>query len=111
VLLNGSAATCAIVDSGADACIFPLSVMRELQLDQAIGRPSPILHPFTGARVDVLYFRVQLHIVRLNPILTEVGFTDTKIGYGTLGQRGFFDRFDVAFFGAEQYFEITARSD
>jgi len=87
----------ALIDSGADDCIFPASFGRQLGLDIATGRH----YPFGGAGSNNLaayFFDMQLGIPGIRKSYkVAIGFTEALEGHGLLGQNGFFDRFSVRF--------------
>jgi hypothetical protein len=94
----------AIVDSGADFCVFPSSLAAQL----GIALPTPHATVFSGTAdaPQTAYFTVvQATIWNANqdevPITFELyaGFCDTleHIGLGLLGQEGFFSRFPITF--------------
>lgn len=88
----------AVLDSGADDCIFPYNVGKRLGLTVEKGR----VQTFSGAgsRGNTAYFHSLVLVVegrirwRCN-----VGFTRAMdyAGLGLLGQHGFFDHFRVVF--------------
>lgn len=87
----------ALVDSGADACLFPKGVAEQLGIDVKAGEGSDFTglggdrSPFFFHEVEILFGQYQ--------IKTKVGFsTSYHIGVGgILGQQGFFDQFVVSF--------------
>jgi hypothetical protein len=89
----------ALIDSGADDCIFPASFGRQLGLDIQTGRH----YPFGGAgsvNLDAYFFDIQIAIPGIRRSYNlAVGFTEAlePQGCGLLGQNGFFDRFSVRF--------------
>ena len=97
----------AIVDSGADHCVFPRTFMQPLGL-------NPLTAP-TEMTSGVGSVNVPTHFVNLNIDLQGVvqfpvyaGFTTglDAIGVGLLGQSGFFDRFTVHFRLAQNIYQI-----
>jgi hypothetical protein len=99
-----SFSTWAIVDSGADFCLFPASIA--VQLGVAI--PNPKATPFSGTAdaPQIAYFEtVQATIGNGEPDGTPLtfdlyaGFCETleHVGLGLLGQESFFSRFIVSF--------------
>lgn len=87
----------ALIDSGADFCIFDAQIADILEIDLSdtktqmvsgiIGRPEPYyIH------------KVQI-IIGGWPFFMEVGFLRNiaHLGYGVLGQKGFFNRFTTKF--------------
>ncbi len=98
-----------LVDSGADFCIFDAQIGELLGIDVESG----VVQKVGGITGDVqLYF---LHTVTLRvggwPYTTAVGFLPAiaKIGYGVVGQNGFFDRFIVTFDYDKEEIELKER--
>jgi hypothetical protein len=88
----------ALIDSGADDCVFPASFAKQLGLDIAKGRH----YPFGGAadgNQDAYFFDLDIEIVGITTYSASVGFSLAleKWGHGLLGQNGFFDRFPLEF--------------
>ena len=109
-----SIATFAIVDSGADNCLFPASLAAQL------GIPIPNQNTFvfsgTSEQGQIAYFETVRATVwngqaGEQPLrfLLYAGFCDTleHVGMGLLGQEGFFSRFKVHFVQAENFFELS----
>jgi hypothetical protein len=106
LLRNGekSYTTMAIVDSGADFCVFPTKVAEQLGID--IPNDHDTIFTGTADTSQVAYFAtVQATIWNANvdeaPIEFDLyaGFCDTldHVGMGLLGQEGFFSRFEISF--------------
>lgn len=100
ILVNGNLIwPCyAIVDSGADDCVFPASFAARIGLNLASGRH----YPFRGAGggdQDAHFFDIQFVIPNVTRYRLAVGFTPALegAGIGLLGQNGFFSRFRVGF--------------
>jgi len=104
LLRNGKKAvsTRALIDSGADHCIFPASFAKPL----GITLPNHRFMRFSGTSnfSQTAYFdTIQVAIWNSNrneePILFDLyaGFCDSveHVGLGILGQEGFFSRFKV----------------
>ena len=109
----------ALVDSGADSCVFPASVARSLDIEI----PNERAAIFSGSLSEsqVAYF-AELEAMIL-PMESEVidadqepisfslyaGFCETleHVGMGLLGHDGFFSRFRVCFHAGERYFEVV----
>jgi len=52
--------------------------------------------------------RVDLQVRGLSPISLDVGFTvSMAVGTGLLGQRGFFEQFDIRYKLSKKYFELV----
>lgn len=86
-----------LVDSGADGCIFDAQIADILGIDTRSGEPQ-IVFGITGA--EEIYYS---HPVTLKvggwPYRVKVGFMSNMpaMGYGVVGQYGFFDKFVVRF--------------
>jgi len=94
----------AIVDSGADFCVFPTQVAKQLGIE--IPNERDTVFTGTSDTSQVAYFApVRAAIWNANadeaPIEFDLyaGFCDTldHIGMGLLGQEGFFSRFEISF--------------
>jgi Aspartyl protease len=96
----------AIVDSGADHCVFPRSFMQTLGLDpltspveitSGVGNPSVPTH-FAQVTLDLGVAQLPMY----------VGFTTgmDQLGLGLLGQTGFFESFKVTFDYKNRLFTI-----
>ena len=88
----------ALIDSGADACLFHKSLADALEIDYKQGRSRD----FSGisgrqAKVTAYFHEVHLTVLGLSSIDLEVGFTESDGVGALLGQSGFFDGFDVTF--------------
>ena len=99
----------ALVDSGADDCLFPISFARQLGLKV----PSRRRYAFSGAGggdIQVAYFfDLQITIERIARYRIPIGFTTALEGHniGVLGQNGFFDHFEVNFNLRNGIFTLT----
>jgi len=100
-LANGQqrVACYAIVDSGADNCVFPLPFVQPLGLNPLLASAESTCG--VGSYAVPTYFWdivVHLHGTSISfPV--RAGFTDglNRIGLGLLGQDGYFNRFGVRF--------------
>jgi hypothetical protein len=108
----------AILDSGADTCVFPASIAEAL----GIVIPNEKSSRFSGSNNEpqiAYYEEVNATILPMDapdidpdqPPLTfplYAGFCETMehIGMGVLGLDGFFSRFNVNFHYAKGHFEI-----
>jgi hypothetical protein len=109
-----SPALAALVDSGADRCIFPTESAQYLKLDLSRA-PVWKFCGTTGAMQEARLAKVSLAILGNDDanafeIETTCAFCDTLqfSSSGLLGQDGFFSRFKTTFCQAENYFEIEA---
>lgn len=102
----------ALIDSGADFCIFDAQIGSYLGIDVASG----IKEVFGGIqeRGNAVAF---LHKVTINiggwNYETIVGFSQdiAKYGFAILGQKGFFDLFTVKFDLKKEIIELTPKQN
>ena len=100
----------ALIDSGADFCIFDAGLGEYLGLNIKSGTEVQFggIQSLGGAKAYI-------HMVTLeiggHEFITEVGFSHdiSKNGYGILGQKGFFDKFGVKFDLEKEEIEIKER--
>lgn len=87
-----------IVDSGADHCTFPLSLALELGLDPLTAAASNTTGVGDDA-VPTFYWPVNIDIQGVATLAVYAGFTAglERVGFGLLGQAGFFDHVKVVF--------------
>jgi hypothetical protein len=108
-----SVPTFGIVDSGADDCVFPLSLAGSLQ----IITPNQRSYVFSGAADNPqLAFFEKIEMVIWDfandraafTFELDVGFTAAldQIGAGLLGQNGFFSRFRVTMDHENNFFDL-----
>lgn len=99
-LVNGARKfTCyAIIDSGADHCVFPRAFMQPLGLDP-LATPIEMSSGIGTMAVPTHFANLILNVQGLFQFSAYVGFTTglDALGVGLLGQTGFFDRFNIAF--------------
>lgn len=88
----------AIVDSGADFCLFPLSFALALGLDPLTGTLDGSAGLGTY-NIPTYFWTIGLSIQRIVSYDVHCGFTSglEDWGLGLLGQSGFFDRFKILF--------------
>ena len=101
--------TCyAIIDSGADHCVFPRSFMQPLGID-ALGAPVEMTTG-VGSTVPTNFANITIDMQGVVQFPVYAGFTTglDAWGSGLLGQVGFFDRFNIHFRLAESrcYIEV-----
>lgn len=108
----------AVVDSGADLCVFPASLATRLEITLPNGKASAFSG--SGETSQMAYFaQIQATILPMDspsigpdqePLTFPLyaGFCETieHVGMGLLGQEGFFSHFSVSFYHAQSYFEI-----
>lgn len=97
----------AIIDSGADWCIFDAGLLDILKL------PLGSQTKFFGAGKEPLRgFKSKVNLtIAGEDFKTEVLFSPDlgRHSYGILGQKGFFDNFKVCFDKQKQRIEVTPR--
>ena len=102
----------ALIDSGADFCIFDAEIGEYLGIDTKSG----IKIGFGGIQEKgraVAYLSEVILTVGGNQYKTSVGFSSdiAKHGYGILGQKGFFNLFTVKFDYRKAEVEIKAKME
>ena len=86
----------ALVDSGADDCLFPLEVATELNLP--LNPKNSNLYGGIGAgHISAVFTHVGLGVAGQVIFPLYAGFSDAPSVVPILGQAGFFDRFEVKF--------------
>lgn len=86
----------ALVDSGADDCLFPLEVATELDLP--LDAKNVNLYGGIGAgHISALFTHVKFGVAGEVIFPLYAGFSDAPTVVPILGQAGFFDRFEVKF--------------
>lgn len=95
-----------LVDSGADACLFPKGIADLLDIDVKSGHRINFMG--MGAYSTPFYFREIEILLGEYRVKTKVGFsTSQNIGVsGILGQQGFFDNFIISFDHKNGFIEI-----
>jgi len=96
----------ALVDSGADACLFPNGLADRLGIDVRTG----LRHDFIGigaSKTSFFFHEVEILFGKYQ-VKTKAGFSSSQnIGVGgILGQQGFFDHFVIAFDHKNKFIEI-----
>ena len=100
----------AIVDTGADYCVFPRSFLQPLGLN-ALQGPTEMTQGIGGS-VPTHFFGISIDIGGHFQFPVFAGFTAglDALGLGLLGQVGFFDRFNVTFKHSEGIYLIEGNS-
>ena len=100
----------ALIDSGADFCIFDAEIGEYLGLNIKSGTEIQFggIQSLGGSKAFI--HRVNIEIGG-HEFKTDVGFSYdiSKNGYGILGQKGFFDKFVVKFDLQKEDLEIKPR--
>lgn len=94
---NGKFYYFALIDSGADYCMFHAKIGEMLDLDIKKGKPL-IFYGTSGEPQKAYFHKVTFKVGGIDH-LCEVGFSYDmeKLPYGLLGQDGFFNKWIVKF--------------
>jgi hypothetical protein len=96
-----------LVDSGADVCLFHSDIGRMLGIEIEAA-PELAFQGVSGVREVAYLHRVNLEVRGLSSITLDVGFTNSMAaGTGLLGQRGFFEQFQIDFQLSQTFFELS----
>ena len=96
----------ALVDSGADLCLFHSDIGKLIGIDVESGSELAF-QGVSGAKATAYLHRVRLTVRDMDSISLDVGFTNLMaVGTGLLGQQGFFEQFQISFNLNEKLFEI-----
>jgi hypothetical protein len=105
---NGESLRCmALPDSGADACLFPLSLALLLKID-VLKLPKAFTGGVGGQSNVTYYDTLSIDLGNGIAFTAYVGFTQgmDAVGFGLLGQAGFFDAHNVEFLHKQKIFTI-----
>ena len=98
----------ALVDTGADECLFPGEFARLLGHDLTKGKPRT----FAGIGGAITGYLHQTDVkLGLFKLRVNIYYSDdwNKWGFGLLGQNGFLTRFDAFFSRRDKEFSITLK--
>jgi predicted aspartyl protease len=97
----------ALIDSGADKCLFNAEIGREIGLEIEKGEKE-IFSGIEGGKIIAYLHKIKLQIIGIDmTIEIEAGFTDALGVIAILGQDGFFDAFKIKFEKDHDVIEIT----
>jgi len=99
-----------LLDSGADVSVLPFEIGIALGLDWESQRLSINLGGNLG-RYEARIVVVSANVGNTAPALLVFGWTQAPNVPIILGQANFFKRYNVHFFGADEYFEIERRTE
>jgi len=106
----------ALVDTGADSSVFPLSIARDLGIETTRGT-GPGATAFGGQRIALSFADVVLELSQDDTDirwLARVHFADFPDGNETaviVGHEGFLDYFTATFIGAECVLDLQPNDD
>ena len=99
----------ALVDTGADVSLFPLSVADRLGLDLS-QQPEVTVFAAIGGQCQYRLHEVELELRRAPDAFRwkgSVGFVGREMSYAILGTRGFFQFFDLNYSSSRQTIDIA----
>ncbi len=98
-----------LVDSGADFCIFDAQIGELLGIDIESGERQEVAG-ITGVKEPYYVHEVTINVGGQN-FYIKAGFLDNiaRLGYGVVGQKGFFDTFIVKFDLLKEEIELKER--
>ena len=100
----------ALIDSGAELCVLNSSIAKTLKIDVTKGNPLS-LTGLVGGSVPGYLHQLNLSMQGLPSIDLLVAFTETDDPeMPILGQRGFFDNFQIRFQRYKDLIEIFPKS-
>lgn len=100
----------ALVDSGADSCLFHGSIAGELGIDMRSGARSEFAGIAAGHVVEAFSHGVELQIEGfVEKIRLDVAFADSDTIGGLLGGIGFFDSYKVVLEKYKGRFQVESR--
>lgn len=100
----------ALVDSGADVCLFHVSIGEAIGINVKAGERQEF-HGIEGkGGIDVYFHSIKLQIIGTSEkIVVRAGFIDSKSVSAILGQQDFFDNYHIAFKKDKEVVEIKER--
>ena len=105
--VHGKVSCLALIDSGAEECVFPRSFLPRLGLNP-LHAPVEFSSGLGSSNIPTHLFDIDLNLAGVTKVPVRAGFTVgmDDYGFGLLGQTGFFDRFHVAFKLDKGIFEV-----
>lgn len=99
-----------LVDSGSADCVFPASMAELLRIDIRAGQPHEF-HGFDNQLVSGFVHKVHLQVAGFpNWVEIDAVFFESEC-MAILGQRGFFESYQVVFERWARRFEINTKTD
>jgi len=104
---RGSVAVWALIDSGADKCLFHSALGKEIGLNIEKGKKEGF-SGIKGEEILAHLHQIQLQVAGIDEkIEITAGFIDAKGVFAILGQEGFFDSFRIKFEKDRNTIEIS----
>ncbi|KKT79272.1 MAG: hypothetical protein UW76_C0030G0008 [Parcubacteria group bacterium GW2011_GWF2_44_8b] len=98
--------TIALVDSGADYCLFNIEFAKEIGVEIGKCEKSRTIGVEGGSK-EIFITEIELQVKNLNKVKILVGFIDSRSVTGLIGQIGFFDKHRIKFERDHDAFEIN----
>ena len=103
---NGGISTIALVDSGADYCLFNVEFAKAIGID--INRcEKGMTVGIEGAGKETFLAEIEILVKNLGKVKIPITFIDSASVTGLLGQIGFFDKHRIKFERDHNTFEIN----
>lgn len=100
----------ALIDSGADFCVFNGDIASLLAIDLKKGKPLDIIGVVGGSTLAWIH-QINLELEGYPSINIKAAFTETGIpDLSLVGQIGFFDNFQIRFHRYKDQIEIYPKS-
>lgn len=104
---KGSVIVDALIDSGADKCLFHSDLAREIGLYLQDGKQE-VFSGITGKKIIAFNHKIHLQVLGIDrKIELVVAFTNAPGVFAILGQEGFFDNFRIKFEKDHNTIEVT----
>jgi len=105
---NGNVKTIALVDSGADNCLFNIEFAKAIGVNLEQCEKSRTIGVEGGSK-EVFLIDLDIQVKHLDKVKVPVGFIESRSVIGLLGQIGFFDAYRIKFERDHNTFEINQR--
>ena len=103
---KGSVTVDAIVDSGADSCIFNVEYAEAIGVDLANCEVEDMIG-ISGVPMRTYRTKIEIEVKHLDRFELPVAFIESTSVNGLLGQEGFFDRYRIRFERDRDVFEVA----
>lgn len=101
----------ALIDSGAEISVFNKEIAALLGIDVRSGKRFALGGIVDNSAISAWLHQVSIRIGEFGSISTMVAFTDSDSpGLSLLGQRGFFDNFQIRFKRFQNVFEVWPKT-
>ena len=105
---NNSLNISALIDSGADFCLFHSEIGRGLGLEIEKGKPLKFFG-IEGSPINAYLHLIEFQIIGIDrSVIIPVAFTESPGVVAILGQLGFFDNFRIKFEKDHNIIEIMS---